>query len=398
MLRSPPYQRTAFTWLMYASLGYFAYFQAGIGALMPFLRADLGLSFTAGSLHFAAFSGGAVVAGLVGDRLLRQLGRRRTFWSSALVAALGIVSLAAGRHMVFSFGGCLLMGMAGTELLMTIQASLSAYYREQRAIAMAESNVVASGCAILSPLCIGAAESLGLGWQAGILLAAIAIALIFTAGRRVGIPESQRRPLPTADETIADGPLPLLFWAYGGVLFVGIAVEWCIGYWGATFLEQVVGLEAALAATSMSVFFVAALLARIVMSALTRWFPATKLLVSAFVLAVLGFPLFWLAPGAGLSLLGLFLSGLGIANMYPLVVANALGAAGERTDKAVAMVALIGGSGTLIVPFVVGMIADRIGLYSAYALPAALLVVGLVMVVITTSRADRAVGTVPADR
>jgi hypothetical protein len=41
---------------MYATLGYFAYFQAGVGALMPFLRADLDLSFTAGSLHFVAFS------------------------------------------------------------------------------------------------------------------------------------------------------------------------------------------------------------------------------------------------------------------------------------------------------------------------------------------------------
>jgi fucose permease len=362
---------------MYATLGYFAYFQAGVGALMPFLRADLDLSFTAGSLHFVAFSTGVVVAGSSGDRVLMWLGRRRTFWCSGSLAATGIILLGVGNHLAVTLAGCLIMGLAGAQLMMTIQASLSAHYRDLRAVAIAESNVMASACAIFSPILIGAAEKMGLGWQSGILLAAAAMAALFLLGRRIEFPEAETKPTRAARGGGRESPLPLVFWAYGAALFLGTAVEWSIIYWGASFLEQVVGLERALAATCVSLFFIAMLIGRVAMSALARWFAAQKLMVATFALAVIGFPLFWLAPGVVPSLFGLFVSGLGVANIYPLVVTNAIGAAGERTDTAVARLAVIGGGATLSVPFVLGMAADGFGLSVAYALPALLLVLGL---------------------
>ena len=45
---SPPtsFTRDRFTWLAYLALAYFAYVQATLGPLMPFLRDELGMSYT----------------------------------------------------------------------------------------------------------------------------------------------------------------------------------------------------------------------------------------------------------------------------------------------------------------------------------------------------------------
>ena len=69
---SKPFVRNDFTWLAYVMLAYFAYLQASFGPLMPFLRAELHLSYTIGSLHVSAFALGMVLAGLLGDRLAHR--------------------------------------------------------------------------------------------------------------------------------------------------------------------------------------------------------------------------------------------------------------------------------------------------------------------------------------
>jgi hypothetical protein len=43
--------RTRFTWLAYILLGYYAYLQASVGPLMPFLRSELHMSYTLEGLH-----------------------------------------------------------------------------------------------------------------------------------------------------------------------------------------------------------------------------------------------------------------------------------------------------------------------------------------------------------
>jgi MFS family permease len=59
--------------------------------------------------------------------------------------------------------------------------------------------------------------------------------------------------------------------------------------------------------------------------------PAERLLLLALVVAAAGFFVSWLAPVALVAVLDLFLAGIGVANLYPLTVALAIGAApGQR--------------------------------------------------------------------
>ena len=80
------------TWLAFGMLGFYNYLLSGLGPLMPSLREELGLSYTIASLHFSAFAVGMIIAGLIGDRVVRRYGRTKVFWAGAA----GLVVLSVG--------------------------------------------------------------------------------------------------------------------------------------------------------------------------------------------------------------------------------------------------------------------------------------------------------------
>ncbi|MBZ0306629.1 MAG: hypothetical protein K8I82_11230, partial [Anaerolineae bacterium] len=75
------FTRDRFTWMGYLMLAYYAYLQASLGPLMPFLRKEMQLNYTVAGLHFSAFALGMVLAGLTGDRVAERVGRRGLYWA-----------------------------------------------------------------------------------------------------------------------------------------------------------------------------------------------------------------------------------------------------------------------------------------------------------------------------
>src|SRR5579871_5292393 len=165
-----PFARDRFTWLAYLMLGFYAYLEAALGPLMPFLRSELHLSYTVGSLHFSAFALGTILGGLTSDRVLRRWDRGVGFWSGATGMAAGAILLVLGRLAALTIAGAFIMGGLGGLLLVTIQATLADRHGERRATALTESNIVASAGATLVPLCIGEFQNIGLGWRAALYL------------------------------------------------------------------------------------------------------------------------------------------------------------------------------------------------------------------------------------
>src|SRR3954466_11868652 len=88
------FRRDRITWLAYLALGFFSYLETMPGPIMPFLQAELRLSYGIASLHFGAFSLGSLVIGLIGAQLTEQWGRQRAFWGGALGMAFGMGLLA----------------------------------------------------------------------------------------------------------------------------------------------------------------------------------------------------------------------------------------------------------------------------------------------------------------
>lgn len=362
--------RVRFTWLAYLMLAYYSYMQSSLGPLIPFLRSELNLNYSETAVHLVAFSIGMIIAGLTAERFAARLGRRAVFWIGGAGMAFGAILLTLGRQPLLTIASSFIMGLIGAYLLVMIPAALSDLHGRQRAIPLTESNVAASISATLAPLMVGFGVEIGLTWRFALLMGAAAWGMLWLVFRRTPVPESERASHTGA----ARRPLPRLFWAYWFLIFLGVSLEWCLSFWGADFLQNSVGLEKVAASTLMSVFFIAMVIGRLLGSRMTRRFESGQLLIYAIGIVCIGFPLFWLGKSPVINIIGLFGAGLGIANMFPLTLSVATSIDPQQADLASARVLLAGGLAILSAPLVLASFADRVGIYQAFGVAAALLV------------------------
>jgi MFS family permease len=375
------FARDRYTLLAYAMLGYFAYLQAAPGVAMPLLRDDLGLNYTVGGMHISALALGMVLAGLLADRAVARWGRRTVFWGGGGGMAVGALLLVVGQHPAITIAGMFLMGLLGTALLATIQSGLADRHGTLRAIALTESNVVAAVITILPPLLVGGFERIGIGWRGAFVAMVLAWGVAYLTQRDVDIPASRPRKTESGG---TDRALPPIFWLYWAALVSCVAVEWSVIAWSADFMTEAGGLDDDAAALVMTLFFLAMALGRVLGSQLTRRMDVVRLLFAAMSVGLAGFVTFWLAPVLPLLLGGLFVAGLGIANLFPFLLSITVGTAPEQSDVASSRITLGAGLAILLAPQILGTVADQTGIQTAYGLVFVLFV--LAMIIVTAAR------------
>jgi predicted MFS family arabinose efflux permease len=360
-------------------LAYIGFSQAILGPLMPFLRSELGLNYSQGGLFPTAIACGLIFTGLFAGWLTRRIPRQFLFWGGGALLAIGVTSLTRSHQFPLALLATLGMGIGGSMAQVMIQATLSDEHGEKRAIALTEANVAASLSGTLTPLILSGLGRLGVDWRAIALITILALSLLAFSFRRESIPDSAQ---PAASNSPTSGRLPGAFWLYWLVLFFMVAAEMCLSVWSTDFFISVVGLSRTDAVLAFGAFPAAMLTGRFAGSRLTRsWSPLT-LLFSALFLTLIGLPLFWLARIPALNILGLFITGLGIANQYPLTMSIAVGLAKEKTNQASARVTLAVGIALLTAPFYLGTLADTLGLQNAFGMVIVLMTIATLITAI----------------
>ena len=356
--------------MAYLFLAFYGYFLNVLGPITPFLKDELHLSYTVSSLHFTAFAVGILLVGLGGHVPIRRLGRLRALWIGAAGMSSGALLLVAGRTPVITIGAAFLMGAIGSLILAVVPSALSDRHGELRAVAISEANVIASFVTTAAPLLVGwFAYSIG-GWRLALVLVAIALLLMYLGFGKVASPmESSIQ----GDPAQAHRLLPALYWVYWTALVLAVSVEFCMIFWSADYLMAVLGMPKADAAQAVSLFLAGMLLGRLAGSRLVRYFAASPLVIGATLVAALGFLVFWRTGTLILGLGGLFVTGLGAAILYPLILSLAMGTAPDNTVQASARATLASGTAILTLPLVLGRLADAVGIRSAYGVVALLL-------------------------
>lgn len=366
--------RVPLTWLAYTMLAYIGFVQSSFGPLMPVLRRELNLTYTAGGMIPAALASGLILSGLLGARLAHAWGRRAVFWGGSFCLVASIVLLGLSHSFAAVFCAALGVGFGSSLTQVMIQALLSDQHGEQRSIALTESNVAASLTATMTPLSIGILIGAGITWRMVSILAVIFLSLIVMFFFRQPIPN----PTILQDQTVTGrARLSSFFWLFWLVLFLVVAVEMAFAVWGTEFFVNVAGMERAAAALAFGAFPAAMFIGRAIGSRLTRNWSTIPLLLVALGITLVGFLIFWLSPVAVFNVIGLFVSGLGIANLYPLTLSVAVGAAGELTNEASAHASLGVGTALLVIPLILGRIADAVGLQNAYGIVIVLIVAAI---------------------
>jgi fucose permease len=354
--------RDRFTWLAYLLLAFYGYFLNILGPITPFLKDELELSYTVSSLHFTAFASGILLVGLGGHLLIQHFGRRHSLWIGAFGMSLGALVLSLGRLPVITIGASFLMGLIGSLILVIVPAALFYRHAEMRTVSLTEANIIASLAATVAPLMVGLSARWIGSWRPALGLIAITPILLYLGFER-GM--SSKEPDTQKDLSQTKQPLPFLFWVYWVAIVMAVSAEFCMIFWSADYLENVFGMLRANAAQAVSLFLAAMILGRMAGSRLVRRLSAPRVITVSILVAGLGFLLFWKGGNVILGLSGLFITGLGIATLYPLILALGIGTT-RYTVQASARSTLASGTAILTLPFVLGRLADAVGIRLAY--------------------------------
>jgi fucose permease len=364
------FHRDRFTWLAYLSLAFYGYFLNVLGPITPFLKEELNLSYTVSSFHFTAFALGILLVGLAGHLPVQRLGRWRALWVGMIGISLGTFLLIAGRNPVLTIGASFLMGLVGSLILVIVPAALSDQHGEMKAVALSEANVIASLLSTAAPLMVGwVARSLG-DWRFALGLMAFAPLVLFIG---LGKNEAPTTPSGPVEPTHASRTLPRLFWVYWVAIVLAVSVEFCMVFWSADYLEHALGMLRANAAQAVSLFLAGMIVGRLAGSRLVQRFSIRAVIQISILLAGAGFLLFWIPEDRFAGLSGLFITGLGVANLYPLLLSQAISAAQGNTVQAGARATLASGTAILALPLALGRFADFVGIRPAYAVVVVLL-------------------------
>ena len=365
------FHRDRFTWLAYLSLAFYGYFLNVLGPITPFLKDELQLTYTVSSFHFTAFAIGILLIGLGGHLVIQRIGLQRSLWLGLFGMSLSAMLLLTGRNPILTIGASFLMGLVGSLILAIVPAALSDQHGEMKAVALSEANVIASLFATSAPLLVGwFAPSVG-GWRLALgIMAGFPLLMFLGLGKY-----SSHATASTTDELVrSERPLPALFWLYWVGIVLGVSIEFCMVFWSADYLEQVLGLIKADAAQAVSLFLAAMIVGRLLGSRLVQRFSTRAVVTVSIVIAGIGFLLFWRTDNTFIGLSGLFITGLGVANLYPLILSLAINAANGNTVQAGARATLASGTAILALPLALGRLADAVGIRPAYGVVLILLI------------------------
>jgi MFS family permease len=368
--RAEPLRRDAPTILSYGALAAFAFWLYAFGPALALLRAELHFSYGLIGVYSALWSAGAALGGLSFAAFAGRLRRGMLLWCSAAAATAGAGLFAAAHTVALTLAAAALLGFFGTLLLASIQAILSDSHGERRDRVLAEANVGAAACGVLAPLLLGLLQGTPAGWRTAMALPVLILTGLFLRYRHQQLPDAPAAGHPGHGSRPRLGRVQLsrTCWILAILVAVGIAVEFCVIYFG-TELLTATGLRTTQAAIAMSGFYLGILAGRVAGVWLIRRAGRTvALLWASLAVTTAGFLLFWLAGSPGPAIAGLFLCGLGIANLYPLSLALVLAAAPGNGDSANGTTALLGGVLVIAFPYLLGTLADHLGLRAAFSI------------------------------
>lgn len=184
------------------------------------------------------------------------------------------------------------------------------------------------------------------------------------------LPSKNYDPTPTGRRFAMPGRPAIILGLSCFAVFMceGAAIDW-----STIFLHFSRHMPAADAVLGYAAFAVATALARITGDPLATQLGQSRLMRLGVVMAVIGFALVALVPSGVVGIIGFGLVGFGSGNVLPLVFSAAARVPGMQTHHSMQVVVGVGYVGFLAGPVMIGLVASRFGLNTAFILDAILL-------------------------
>jgi len=357
------------------------FYLGGFGPAQPLLRSDQGTSLTIAGLHGTALGVAAIFSGLMNSRLVHRFGRDQTSWIGMWTFCIGVLMFASLKSVAFTLTATFLSGLGVSMVITNLVTRFSHHFEGATPLALPQSNGINSVGFVFGTLTVGTLAGTSVNWRLGLLLTVPATVILFFFSR-----EKNRDPHDHEISVRQSGKLSRTYWIACFGFFICICTEFATTFWAAALLRDRVGGTASTATLAIVTLGCG--------MAVGRWYGAIVLkklrldhqLISVIVLQFVGFGIFWLSHNILISLITLFITGLGLSIQFALSSLRLIGFSDKRPDLAIGISSLAAGCGIALAPFILGVLGDHLGISRAYLMVPVLIIIALTIVILIPSK------------
>lgn len=363
---------------------------SAVGAVTAFIATTLALSESEAGFHSVGLALGLLAAGFGTDRLDRGIGTPRVHVGALVLLALAVLALAWSPALAVTVLGAAGVGLGFGIMISHINQTLAAGGGAPARVRLARATLIAQVSSLTVPIviAIGVAVAIGWGFVAVPVLVMVGLSLVFTRGRTY-------RPILRGPEA---GRLTRAYWTAWLFLLIVNAYEWTIIFWSSTLVARQTSVSLEEATLVITMFFGGMVIARsaLSISVVGRQEPI-KLIRAGLTVLVVGSLVVWASTSFAISLIGFLAMGIGTGVQFPLAIALTMDTAPLQPQLASSRLVLASGLGILILPLILGVVADFSSVSAGWLLVPMMCLVGL-MLTVPVARDRRVAGAVdPAD-
>jgi MFS family permease len=324
---------------------------------IPALAERVHVSHSALSMVLLCGGLGAVVSYPISSWLMGNFGARKSLFYAGMALLAVLVSIGMAPTVPLLMASVLMLGITASTFDVAINSA--ATKREKQTGKSELSKLHGLGCAGgLAGATLGSLmASLHIAPATHFLMLAGPLAMVLWVAYLAldvddAVEKVEKKPF-----ALPRGPMALL----GLLGFLGSMSEGSIADWSGVFLKEHFQVSDGLAPLALSAFSVMMLVSRLVGDKLKVRYGAQRLVTSGALLSAAGLFFAVLSPNAYFALAGFAIAGLGLSLLFPFVFS----AAGAQGPMALAGVASMAYSGSLMGPPVIGAIAQGVGMQAA---------------------------------
>lgn len=358
---NPSSQRSVFDLAQHYSLPIiFALFGVIMGSWagrIPALAERVHVSHSALSMVLLCGGVGALMSFPVSSFLMGRFGARR----SLLIAGLALLGVLAAIGMAPTVPrlmlAVLMLGVTASTYDVAMNAAAARREQQTGTSEMSMLHGLACGGGLAGATLGSLMAGLHIAPATHFLMIALPLAMALIGACQMLDGDDAAEKVEKKKFALPRGPMVLL----GLLGFLGSMSEGSIADWSGVFLREHFQVGAGMAPLGLSCFSVMMLISRMVGDKMKLRYGARRLVTSGAMLSAAGLFFAVLAPNAWFALGGFAVAGLGLSLLFPFVFS----AAGAQGPVALAGVASMAYSGTLMGPPVIGAIAHHVGMQMA---------------------------------
>ena len=380
------FQRDRFFWVVATQTAIVNFYLGGFGPAQSLLRADQGTSLTIAGLHGTAMGVASIAAGYANPHLAHKFGRAKSQWIGLGIFLVGLFLFVISPPVILTIPATLIAGFGTSMVINTMLSSMSHHYGKAAEVAIPQANGIASVGFVTGTALIGTIASLYPNfWRLGLLLAIPVALILVLVGREKEIEEH------VPDESgPQSGKMSAKFWLAWFGFVACISSEFATSFWSAALLKDRVGSTAAISTVAIVALGTGMGVGRWFGGLVLKNFKLDNQLLGLVALQFFGFVAFWLSHSMIISLICLFVIGLGISMQFALAAIRLVSFSDNRPDLAIGKSSLAAGIAIAGAPFLLGFLGDNFGISRAYIMVPVLITIAFIIIKLTPSQSDKA--------